>query len=450
MSTTSTSGTPTTHPVTPEDLMAFLDGELPAGRAQSVAAHTESCSDCRSLLQDLRQVRQGIGAWQIPSAPASIGAGIESAAASTFGAFGRLRFPPKRRWSRKQWTIALGFAAAALLLSFFTAIPNGLRPERPISNAALAQAPSATEVGHGSGSGNSPVFTSKLPASRGRSVNGQSLNGPVTLIAPGATADSNGLFHGLGDHAQNSFSIDGQSINDQQSRVFSGPMIARTVSLVILVKDFDASRKSVDAILGRHDGYSANLSVSTPQDSGRSLQGSLRVPAASLPAALAEFPTLGHVELETQAGEEVTAQHADLAARLRNARETENRFLTMLKERTGNLSEVLSAEEAIARVRGEIERMEAEQKNLEHRVDFAAIDLTLTEEYKAKLDSAAPSLATRFHNALVNGYRNVADTVVGLLLFFTQYGPVLLLWALLLLAPTWFVWRRWRQAVVAA
>jgi Carboxypeptidase regulatory-like domain/TonB-dependent Receptor Plug Domain len=43
----------------------------------------------------------------------------------------------------------------------------------------------------------------------------------VTLSTPGIAADSNGLFHGLGDHAQNSFSIDGQPITDQQSKVFS-------------------------------------------------------------------------------------------------------------------------------------------------------------------------------------------------------------------------------------
>src|SRR6202166_195618 len=43
----------------------------------------------------------------------------------------------------------------------------------------------------------------------------------VTLTSPGVAADSNGNMHGLGDHAQNSFSIDGQSISDQTSKVFS-------------------------------------------------------------------------------------------------------------------------------------------------------------------------------------------------------------------------------------
>jgi Carboxypeptidase regulatory-like domain/TonB-dependent Receptor Plug Domain len=47
------------------------------------------------------------------------------------------------------------------------------------------------------------------------------LSSLVTLATPGVAADSNGLFHGLGDHAENSFSLDGQPITDQQSKVFS-------------------------------------------------------------------------------------------------------------------------------------------------------------------------------------------------------------------------------------
>ncbi len=48
-----------------------------------------------------------------------------------------------------------------------------------------------------------------------------SLSSLVTLSTPGIAADSNGLFHGIGDHAENSFSVDGQPITDQQSKVFS-------------------------------------------------------------------------------------------------------------------------------------------------------------------------------------------------------------------------------------
>src|SRR6204780_4348155 len=43
----------------------------------------------------------------------------------------------------------------------------------------------------------------------------------VAQSTPGIAADSNALFHGLGDHAENQFVVDGQAITDQQSKVFS-------------------------------------------------------------------------------------------------------------------------------------------------------------------------------------------------------------------------------------
>ncbi len=61
---------------------------------------------------------------------------------------------------------------------------------------------------------------SKLPLESQSS----SLSSLVTLASPGIAADSNGLFHGMGSHASNSFSIDGQPITDQQSKVFSNEM----------------------------------------------------------------------------------------------------------------------------------------------------------------------------------------------------------------------------------
>ncbi len=48
-----------------------------------------------------------------------------------------------------------------------------------------------------------------------------SVSSLVTLAAPGAVADSNGLVHAIGDHAESSFSVDGQPMTDQTSKVFS-------------------------------------------------------------------------------------------------------------------------------------------------------------------------------------------------------------------------------------
>jgi len=55
------------------------------------------------------------------------------------------------------------------------------------------------------------------------------LSSLVTATTPGVSADSNGLFHGMGDHASNSFSVDGQAITDQQSKVFSNQLPSNSI-----------------------------------------------------------------------------------------------------------------------------------------------------------------------------------------------------------------------------
>jgi hypothetical protein len=62
-----------------------------------------------------------------------------------------------------------------------------------------------------------------------------SLSSLVTLSTPGVSADSNGLFHGLGDHASNSFSVDGQSITDQQSKVFSNQLPSNSIQSIEVI-----------------------------------------------------------------------------------------------------------------------------------------------------------------------------------------------------------------------
>jgi hypothetical protein len=62
-----------------------------------------------------------------------------------------------------------------------------------------------------------------------------SVSSLVTLSTPGVAADSNGLFHGLGDHASNSFSVDGQPITDQQSKVFSNQIPSNSIQSIQVI-----------------------------------------------------------------------------------------------------------------------------------------------------------------------------------------------------------------------
>jgi hypothetical protein len=234
------------------------------------------------------------------------------------------------------------------------------------------------------------------------------------------------------------------NVGQLEATSLSAPMIARAASLTVRVKNVEAARASLDSILARHQGYPAQLNVSSPENGPRGFQASLRIPAAELTSAVGEIKGLGRLENESQSGEDVTRQHADLGARLKTARATEERFRAILEQRTGKISDVLEVERSIAGVRGEIEAMEAEQKTLEHRVDFASVEIQLSEEYKAQL-SSPDSASTRIYNAFVAGYRNARETLLGFLLFFEEYGPSLVIWLLVLALPVLLIWRLYRR-----
>jgi hypothetical protein len=465
----------TTHPFAPEEVMAFLDGEVSATDAQAISAHLEHCVECTSVAEQFRNTSQSLSRWSVSAVPAMLEQAVRDLADKTrLGVktgkpvlFGRTSV-----WTRMQWAIGLGSAVATILIfgAVSTSNRKSVSQHYSVDFARVNAGQPSERVQVWSGPGGldkltnqpvsereSKVFSNQIPppasphigklpsgelgaaVGSGLPVNGRfgGLGKLVTQSSPGAVADANGLFHGLGDHAQNSFTTNG----------LPGPMIARTVSLSVVVTDFAASRSSLDAILARHHGYSAQLNIATPENAPRSIQASLRVPATELSSAVADLKTLGRVENESQSGEEVTEPHTNLVARLKISRETERRFRAILEQRTGNVVDVLQVEEGIARVRGDIERMEAEQIALEHRVDFTAVELQLNEEYKAQLNPAAPSVSIRVHNSFVAGYHNASETVLGILLFFAEYGLTLLLWLVILVLPAILVRRRYRKAL---
>ena len=53
------------HPVGPEEVMAYLDGELAAERAAEVATHVDGCAECKGMMRDLQAVSRRMGAWEV-------------------------------------------------------------------------------------------------------------------------------------------------------------------------------------------------------------------------------------------------------------------------------------------------------------------------------------------------------------------------------------------------
>ncbi len=408
--------TRSTHPFEPEEVMAYLDGELSPQLAAVAAAHLEQCAECRALAAEMRGVSKQMLAWQVESSPERMGESVLAAAqaAEKKPDAGKARPIFTLKPSRSKFRLAMyGLTAfATLLLLFAISVPNLLR-SRMASDEAVRR------------SRERQIAADSIVRQSAEEASGSlgKLTGKVAAAAPGST----------------------RGTQDYQADEMTGPMIERTATLAVVVKDFDAGREALDNLLRAHHGYAGQLTVTTPQNAGRTLTATLQVPADQIDAVLAELKKLGRVEQESQAAEEVTRQYVDLTARLKNSRETEQRLIEVLRERTGKVKDVLEVEKEIARVRGEIEQMDAQRKNLERQVRYASLQLKLSEEYKAALEPPQPSVGNRLGNALVEGFRDAIESGISLLVFLLSVGPWMALWALLLFWPARLAWRRVRS-----
>jgi Domain of unknown function (DUF4349)/Putative zinc-finger len=433
----------TLHTPSPEKVMALLDGELSAAEAEMVSGHVEHCGHCARISEQLRATSRVLSQWTVSPAGKELDVRVQEIVEESNSGLigGKAGLRSGRSLWKKPWAYATagGVATLVLFIALFGPEKEAVSPLRKTS--AMVAYNGALDKGD---EGSIGKLTARPPASdiRSRSFDRRESKSGIQ----GGVPDSSGL----ANRALDSLPVNRRITADLENMTNPAPMIARSASVSVVVKDFAASRQSLDVLLARHRGYSAQLNVYTPENGPRSLQASLRVPAPELSSAVSDIKALGRVENESQSGEEVTRQHADLVNRLKTARETEQRFRGILQQRTGNVAEVLQVEEGIARVRGDIERMEAEQKALERRVDFATVELQLTEEYKAPLNSPAASVSTRIHNAFVAGYHNASETVLGIIFFVEEYGPTLFIWLAILVLPVVFFWRRYRKSMETA
>ena len=217
------------------------------------------------------------------------------------------------------------------------------------------------------------------------------------------------------------------------------PLIAHTAELAVATKEFAKSRSSLEEILDRHRGYVAKLRM-VGKPTGSALSATLRIPSSEYSPTLNELKTLGQVEREEEAADEVTQQRADLEARLTNAQSTLHHLQDLLKKQSYPDRNVMELQRQIASVNADINRLEADRLTAEHRVVFANVLFALREE----ITPPTESLGAQFRNAAVAGFAEAGMSLSALLLFLIGRGPVFLFWIAILYLPVRFAWRRWQ------
>lgn len=199
----------------------------------------------------------------------------------------------------------------------------------------------------------------------------------------------------------------------QRSSV-AAPEIARKASLSLIVTSVDGALHAAAAIARNGDGDVFSLQSSNDGKADASADMSLRVPAAAFDATLARLVKLGTVQTRSVDAEDLTGNITDSGARLRNLRRTESDILKIM-DRSGNVAQVMDAENRLSEVREQIETLESELKAMRGRVAYSSIDLHFDPEAQAPAPDR--SAGAQLGNAATAAVHALGDFTLTLLAF---------------------------------
>ncbi len=156
------------------------------------------------------------------------------------------------------------------------------------------------------------------------------------------------------------------------------PQLIKTAALRLTVQDVDGAIGELRTRLKQQQGDIYNFDDQRGGDgSRRQVSLELKVPAQNLDSTLEALSKLGTVVNTQVSSDDVTTQIVDTEARLKNLRQQEA-MTQKIMERTGSIKDVLAVSQQLSQVRDQIERLDAQVKQLKTQVAYSTIKLQMT------------------------------------------------------------------------
>lgn len=224
-----------------------------------------------------------------------------------------------------------------------------------------------------------------------------------------------------------------------ESIVAPSRLLIYHADLRLKVASLPRATANLDSLVRRSGGYLSAATEVRAEGEWRQAM-TIRVTPARFQPLMAALGGLGTVEEKKLTTDDVTAQHADVAARLATKRVIEKRYIDLLA-RARKISEVLEVEEKIGEVREEIESTESRLKTLNDEVAYSTISLLCYQPLPQTVPEAPiVSFASRVVESFYTGWTLITSLLIG----------VIAVWPFLILGPAaWWALRRWRQRTVA-
>ncbi|MBM3943649.1 MAG: DUF4349 domain-containing protein [SAR202 cluster bacterium] len=140
----------------------------------------------------------------------------------------------------------------------------------------------------------------------------------------------------------------------------------------------------------------------------------IRVPQPQFFSALERLEALGKVQSRNLGSEDVSNQFIDLKARLASAQRQEQSLLSLL-QKASTVTEILTIERELTRIRSEIERLQGQLNFLERRVELATITVSLFPPQQEVTQPPAATLVVETSDVAgkVDEVKNLVSTLKG-------------------------------------
>lgn len=202
--------------------------------------------------------------------------------------------------------------------------------------------------------------------------------------------------------------------------VAAGRSLIVTMDVSLKVDDVDQARARIRGEVERAGGYVADATSSGAGEDRRA-HLELRVPASKVRDVREGLGAVGEITSDVEKVQDVTEERADLKARLHNARVQEKRVLEIMTTKTGAIAETVEAERELARIRETIERLEAQERTLDGKVELATLRVTLAARSTPAWQTPGQSISA----AGAAGLRGAAAFAVYAAMAFVASAPLL-------------------------
>ena len=424
-----------------EDIKAFIDGELSPGRAAEVRAALDSDPALKKEYQEMKSISEKLSS--LVRQPQVMGA--EKALANA---------APRRRL---RWVEGLVAAAALVVLAmvlfptfaqskfsakraaFNDSGADAVAGETPFTNGraqkrmegvdkqlGAASTPySANELRQFESSSGSPkdvdtgVGNKARDAGRGAST-GETTGGGGRMPE---TLTSKPLAHSPSTLAA-------KVLDEERYRSEAGRLVIKDATFSIQVASVKKAMDDATQFAKVQGGYVESSSVSdsedVPKPSGSMV---LRVPQKNFETIVSRLRSAGRVTSENSSGDDVTAEVADIEARVKTLTAQEESYRALLRN-AKKTTDILEITDRISEIRQEIESYNAQRLTMARLAALSTISVQFTEEKKA---SDAPKPNNWFEDTKVSAMlmlkgvgRFVAQAATYLFVLVPVWLPVVL------------------------